>query len=350
MALKMCDDGKSGKALKLFQQALKLSPNNADILNSYGEFLEHEKLIEAENFYTRALINDPSHGRALANRQRTFPKVQKLDQDMLARIDKKRYSLYAIPEDDAALQRAMKEAYYQHIHHTTAIEGNTMTLSMARAVVETRMAIHGKSVLEHNEILGLDEALKYINTTLVQEKQSITVQNIIEIHRRVLGHAHPFEAGQFRSTQVFVGNHVPPHPTDVDRFMAEFDFWLSSPTIHNYHPIEFAALAHYRLVYIHPFTDGNGRTARLLMNLILMRAGFPPVTIKVSERHDYYACLQDANRGDVRPFIRFVAKCAERTLDEYLSVTTIYPVKHNQYRRLDYSNHLKRLESSTLIK
>jgi Fic family protein len=350
MALKMNDEGKSGKALKLFQQALKLSPNNPDVLNSYGEFLEHEKLIEAENLYTRALINDPSHSRALQNRQRTFPKVQQLDQDMLARIDNKRYRLYEIPEENAALQRAMKEAYYQHIHHTTAIEGNTMTLSMARAVVETKMAVDGKSVLEHNEILGLDEALKYINTTLVQEKRSITVKNVIEIHRRVLGHAHPLEAGQFRNTQVFVGNHVPPHPTDVEWFMEEFDAWLSSPTIRNLHPIEFAALAHYRLVYIHPFTDGNGRTGRLLMNLILMRAGFPPVTIKVSERHDYYACLQDANRGDVRPFIRFVAKCAERTLDEYLSATTIYPVKHYTNRGLDYRNHLKRLDTLTLTK
>lgn len=350
MALKMNEEGKSGKALKLFQQALKLSPSNADILNAYGEFLEHEKLIEAEHLYTKALINNPSHSQALENRQRTFPMVQKLDQDMLSRIDDKRYKLYEIPEENAALQRAMKEAYYQHIHHTTAIEGNTMTLSMARSVVETKMAVNGKSVLEHNEILGLDEALKYINTTLVQETHSISVQNIIEIHRRVLGHAHPMEAGQFRSTQVYVGNHVPPHPTDVEQFMDEFDSWLESPNIRKFHAIEFAALAHYRLVYIHPFTDGNGRTARLLMNLILMKAGFPPVTIKVSERHDYYACLQDANGGDVRPFIRFVAKCAERTLDEYLSATTIYPVKYYNDRTLDYSSHLRKLDTYTLTR
>lgn len=349
LAVKMNEEGKSSKALKLFQQALKLAPNNPDILNSYGEFLEKEKLLEAENFYTRALIYDPSHSKALANRQRTYPQVQKLDQEMLERIDKKRYRLYEIPAENAALQRAMKEAYYQHIHHTTAIEGNTMTLSMTRAVVETRMAIHGKSIQEHNEILGLDEALKYINTTLDQQTRHITIENVVEIHKRVLGHVHPLEAGRFRNTQVFVGNHVPPHPTDVERFIEEFNIWLSSPVINQLHPIEFAALAHYRLVYIHPFTDGNGRTARLLMNLILMRAGFPPVTIKVDDRHEYYACLQDANHGDVRPFIRFIARCTERTIDEYLSVTTISPIRYAG-RALDYSSHLRRIDKLTLTK
>ena len=320
LAVKMNDDGKSSKALKLFEQALKLSPNNPDVLNAYGEFLEKEELLEAENLYTRALINDPLHSQALTNRQRTFPQVKKLDQEMLERIDKKRFRLYEIPDENAALQRVMKEAYYRHIHHTTAMEGNTMTLSMARAVVETKMAIHGKSIQEHNEILGLDEALKYINTTLIRETGS-----------------------------VFVGNHIPPHPTDVERFMCEFNTWLSSPVIRQLHPVEFAALAHYRLVYIHPFTDGNGRTARLLMNLILMSAGFPPVIIKVTERHEYYACLQDANRGDIRPFIRFIARCAERTIDEFLSATTIFPIKHSG-QTLDYRNHLRQIDKLTLTK
>ena len=349
LAVKMNDDGKSSKALKLFEQALKLSPNNPDVLNAYGEFLEKEELLEAENLYTRALINDPLHSQALTNRQRTFPQVKKLDQEMLERIDKKRFRLYEIPDENAALQRVMKEAYYRHIHHTTAMEGNTMTLSMARAVVETKMAIHGKSIQEHNEILGLDEALKYINTTLIRETGSVTVKSIIEIHKRVLGHAYPLEAGRFRNTQVFVGNHIPPHPTDVERFMGEFNTWLSSPVIRQLHPVEFAALAHYRLVYIHPFTDGNGRTARLLMNLILMSAGFPPVIIKVTERHEYYACLQDANRGDIRPFIRFIARCAERTIDEFLSATTIFPIKHSG-QTLDYRNHLRQIDKLTLTK
>ncbi len=84
------------------------------------------------------------------------------------------------------------------------------------------------------------------------------------------------------------------------------------------HPIQIAALAHYKFVWIHPFYDGNGRTARLLMNLILMRAGYPPIIIHKEDRMQYYEYLQMANEGDVKPFIRFIARNAQRTLNEYI--------------------------------
>ena len=77
----------------------------------------------------------------------------------------------------------------------------------------------------------------------------------------------------FRSTQVFVGNHIPPPPSELNYLMNEFVTWLNSVETLSLHPVRFAALAHYRLVHIHPFSDGNGRTSRLLMNLILMQAG-----------------------------------------------------------------------------
>lgn len=104
----------------------------------------------------------------------------------------------------------------------------------------------------------------------------------------------------------------------------------------------YAALAHYKLVHIHPFADGNGRTSRLLMNMILMQAGYPPVIIHKQHRHKYYENLQIANTGDVRPFIRFIAECTEQTLDLFLWATskfsqqvpalsqeTLFTEKHN---------------------
>jgi Fic family protein len=86
--------------------------------------------------------------------------------------------------------------------------------------------------------------------------------------------------------------------------MKDFVRWLNSAESLSQHPIRFAALAHYKLVYIHPFSDGNGRTSRLLMNLILMQSGYPPVIIRKQDRAKYYDYLQQANEGDVRPFIR----------------------------------------------
>merc|ERR1712243_185390 len=109
----------------------------------------------------------------------------------------------------------------------------------------------------------------------------------------------------------------------MGKYMQAFQRWLISPDIELLHAIELAALAHYKLVFIHPFLDGNGRTSRLLMNLFLMRAGSPPAIIRKESRYDYYEYLQTANLGDVRPFIRFIAKCTEESLDEYLASVTV---------------------------
>lgn len=115
----------------------------------------------------QALASNPSYSEALANRMRTATIVESLDQKRLNKLDEKRDALSSIHESNAALRRVKKEAYFQHIYHSVGIEGNTMTLAQTRSVLETRMAISGKSIDEHNEILGLDAALKYINATLV---------------------------------------------------------------------------------------------------------------------------------------------------------------------------------------
>ena len=316
--------GKHVKAVKLFHHALALSPRHPDILTHYGEFLEatEQNLLEADYQYSRALIYSPNHNRALQNRQRTSPLVDELDVTYLKAMDAKRDKLLNIPGSSPGLRRIKKEAYFQHIYHSLGIEGNTMSLAQTRMIVETRMAVGGKSIMEHNEVLGLDAALKYINSSLVHRIGEITMDDVLEIHRRVLGFVDLFEGGRLRSTQVFVGNHIPPGPSEVQVRMNEFIKWLNDPHTLRLHPIKFAALAHYKLVYIHPFSDGNGRTSRLLMNLILMQAGYPPVIVRKQDRLKYYECIQRANEGDVRPFIRFIAQCAEQTLDVYLWATT----------------------------
>lgn len=322
LALDMQAQGKNEKAVKLYQHALALDPQHADILTAYGEFLEvHEKdVLQAEYLYSKALSIRPDHTKALENKRRILPMVEEIDQINFNRIDTKRDHLYDVPASHAGLRRAKKEAYFLHIYHTNAIEGNTLTLSQTRAIVETRIAVGGKSLLEQNEVLGLDAALSYINSTLMGRIGNVKLSDILEIHRRVLGYVDPLEAGRIRTTQVFVGDFTPPPPSDLAYLMDKFINWLNEETS-ELHPIEFAALAHYKLVTIHPFYDGNGRTSRLLMNLILMQAGFPPVTIKVEDRHEYYDVLNKGNTGDIRPFIRFISECTERTLNEFLLAT-----------------------------
>lgn len=323
----MWEHGKLDKALKIYQHALALDPTHPDVLNEYGEFLEKTQhdVVKAEHMYCRALVLSPKHSRALSNRKRTLPLVEEVDQTNFNRIERKRDTIIKIPDNHPGLRRMKKESYFRHIHHTTAIEGNTFTLSQTRSFVETRIVISGKSIMEHNEILGLDAALHYVNSTLVHRIGAISIQDIKDIQKHVLGFVDPIGSGVFRTTQVFVGEHIPPAASEVEKHMKEFIEWLNSDDALSLHPIEFAALAHYKLVYIHPFYDGNGRTSRLLMNLILMQAGYPPIIIMKGEKQEYFELLETANAGDIRPFIRFIAKCTERTLDEYIWATSENP-------------------------
>lgn len=174
-ALRLAQDmylaGKDDKAARLFQHSLALAPRHPTVLLRYGEFLEHSQrnIVLADQYYFQALSISPSNSEALANRQRTADVVQSLDERRLESLDSKRDALSAIHESSAALRRAKKEAYFQHIYHTVGIEGNTMTLAQTRSILETRMAVDGKSIDEHNEILGMDLAMKYINASLVQK-------------------------------------------------------------------------------------------------------------------------------------------------------------------------------------
>ncbi|XP_055924686.1 protein adenylyltransferase Fic-like [Argiope bruennichi] len=321
IALKMKDSMKLKKAKRLFEHALTLQPLHPEVLNHYAEFLEENKndVITADHLYVKVLILCPNHTRALVNRTRTMPLVEARDRKELERIDKKRTDLVTLKHNQSALKRIRKEVYFLHIHHTLALEGNTMSLSETRAVVETKTTIPGKSIMEHNEILGIESALRYINKTLLNLSERLTVFDILEIHKRVLGHVDPLSAGTFRRNQVFVGDYVPPPASEVRYLMERFVEWLQSDNMKLFHPVKRAAVAHYRLAHIHPFVDGNGRTARLLMNLILMKAGYPPVIIRKQDRSMYYNTLQMANEGDVRPFIRFIAHCTECTLDVFLN-------------------------------
>ena len=323
LALDMEAQAKHDKAMKLFQHALNLDPSHVDILTAFGEFLEfHQKDIsKAEQLYSKALSLCPDHSRALVNKKRVLPLVEEIDQRMYNIIDKKLNLLYTVPNSHPGLRRQKKEAYFQHIYHTNAIEGNTLSLAQTRSIVETGIAIGGKSLVEQQEVLGLDSALSYVNNTLLGRVGAITLQDLLEVHKRVLGFVDPVEGGRLRNTQVFVGDFVPPSPEDVPAQMDDFILWLNSDEALGLHPVEYAAIAHYKLVVIHPFYDGNGRTSRLLMNLILMQAGFPPVTVHVEDRAKYYESLDEGNHGDLRSFIRFIAECTERTLDDFLLAT-----------------------------
>jgi len=204
LARDMLARGKPERAVKILQHALALDPNHPDILNEYGEFLEHKQadVVEAERLYSRALVSSPSHTRALDNYRRTAPTVTQIDHAHLSRIDQKRDTLLHVPESHPGLRKLLEENYYRHLYHATALEGNTFSLAQTRSFVESRMVVAGKSIMEHNEILGMEAALAFLNSSLINRIGDITVQDILDIQRHVLGFVDPFGAGIFRTSQV----------------------------------------------------------------------------------------------------------------------------------------------------
>lgn len=318
MALKMKQSSRYEKAKILMQHAMALKPNHPEILNHYAELLEGENIIEADRLYAKALVLSPGHYRAVANRLRTAPVVEAMDQQELDRIDKKMEDLLNLDLNTPTLKALAKEVYFQHIHHTLAIEGNTMSLEETKTVAENGTSIPGKSIREHDEVIGFQSALAYMES-LVGSTTCCTIQNIRQIHKRVLDRIDPLEAGSFRKEQIYVGVHVPPPATEVEALTENFIDWLRSEEAMALHPVKRAALAHHRIAYIHPFLDGNGRTARLVMNFILMSVGFPSVIIRKQDKSYYFDTLQMATEGDERPLVRFLAHCTECILDVYLS-------------------------------
>jgi len=200
-------------------------------------------------------------------------------------------------------------------YNSNAIEGNTLTLKETRLVIEEGITIGSKPIKEYLETINHKSAIEFVES-LAQKKSKITERNIREIHSLVLKDIDPEYAGKYRDMNVRItgSKHTPPDSLQVQDKMT--DFQKKNLNTKN-HPLIEAATAHFEFVSIHPFTDGNGRTARLLMNLILMKKGYFPAVIMKNDRLKYYDVLEKGHSGNIEDFIFFVARSLERTINLY---------------------------------
>ncbi|HFD38782.1 MAG TPA: Fic family protein [Anaerolineae bacterium] len=246
-----------------------------------------------------------------------------LEPRLLTRLEQKKAALDALrPLPASAVRRLREQLTVEWIYHSNAIEGNSLTLRETRLILETGLTIGGKSLREHFEVLNHKEAIDYVES-LVASRSPVTPFEVRQIHQLVLKRIDDEEAGRYRRVSVTItgADYRPPEAWQVPQLMADWGDWLSGPA-RDLHPVVRAALAHHRLVAIHPFVDGNGRTARLVMNLLLMSDGYPPTIIENAHRRQYYRVLARADAGQERPLVNFVGRAVERSLTLYLEACT----------------------------
>ena len=200
---------------------------------------------------------------------------------------------------------------------SNAIEGNSLTRVETAIVIEKGITIGGKPLKDHLEAIDHIDALGFVRA-LAGSAERIRETDLREIHRLVLGRSAPGEAGRYSTHRrtILGSSLILPTPAEIPPLMADFAAWLSASDPEP----EVAFEAHYRLVTIHPFSDGNGRTARLLMNLVLLKAGYPPVTIGPTERPRYIEALDRRQvLGDRMSYDPFMRQRLLETLDRMLA-------------------------------
>ncbi|MEM1056972.1 MAG: Fic family protein [Bacteroidota bacterium] len=244
------------------------------------------------------------------------------------------------PLDPEQVGKAMQRLRLEWTYHSNAIEGNTLTYGETRALLLHGVTAQGKPLKDHLDIKGHREALDYLER-FVKAKEPLSTTAIREMHRVLLGEPYemraetPAEAptmrvitpGQYKTQPNHVvtatgETHYYARPEETPALMQDLVDWAREawPQIEGspQAALPFASDLHHRFAAIHPFDDGNGRMARLLMNLVLMRAGFPPAVLRQQNRPAYYGALAQADAGDLGPLVQFIADELTETLELYL--------------------------------
>jgi len=249
-------------------------------------------------------------------------------EEKLAKLNKLR------PLPKSAVQKLREKFQIEMTYNSNAIEGNSLTLKETFLVINEGITVRGKPLKDHLEAKDHHAALEYLYD-LVDKKKNYTISEMLirNLHQIIVQETDKEWAGKYRNAQVIIGGakHVPPDALQVPQKMRELIGWLNSQKDKT-NIIELASLLHHKLTNIHPFFDGNGRTARLTMNLLLMQSGYPLVVILKNDRKKYYDALDKADHQKYEPLVKFITQSVERSLDIYLK--TLTPARQKQERFL----------------
>jgi Fic family protein/DNA-binding XRE family transcriptional regulator len=247
--------------------------------------------------------------------------ISKNLQSILDEIDKLKSKLDKFRQFDS--YRIAQALELEYTFESNRIEGNTLTLRETDLVINEGVTISGKSMREHLEAINHVEAISYIKQ-LMERNFPFNERELLSVHNLILRGIIPEDAGRYRRVQVMIkgSSHIPPQPLIVPKEMEDYFIWFEENKS-KLHPIILAAEMHERLVTIHPFIDGNGRTSRLVMNLILLQNGYVIANIKgdYESRTNYYQALETAQKSDNKEdFQMFIAQTEKESLERYFDI------------------------------
>jgi Fic family protein len=238
--------------------------------------------------------------------------------ELLASIAAKKERLDALRPVSREALLALQKSYDVDLTYTSnAIEGNTLTLRETAELIEHGITVGGKPLRDHLEAVDHYEAVLWVRE-LAAKTTSIDETTVRELHRLIVFRSQPEIVGTYSTLPRRIAGSpvVFPNAVKIPGLMKEYGEWFSKAAPEPATSFD----AHFRLVAIHPFADGNGRTARLLMNLLLLRGGYPPVAVRPVDRNTYLDKLEHASmRQDLKPFQTFMRERLDATLGEYLS-------------------------------
>ena len=223
------------------------------------------------------------------------------------------------PLPNSVLQKIREGLALEWTYNSNSIEGNTLSLNETRLILQEGITIKGKSLREHFEAYNHEKAIDYLHG-LVSPNYTLRSIDILSLHGLILRSIEDDFAGRLRDGGVRIvgANFTPPNAAKVGNLIDELIGFVNENPL-GLNDVVLATVFHHRLVWVHPFFDGNGRTVRLAMNLLLLKTEFPPAIILKNDRKKYYDALNQANKGSYQKLCLMMIQALERSLNIYLN-------------------------------
>lgn len=218
--------------------------------------------------------------------------------------------------DEDLGQRLKKHLLISSVYNSNAIEGNKLSLRETEIILDG-MAINERPLKDEIEARSLANATEYLYR-LIDGREQLSLRTLQELHSLIMQNIPNVEGGKFRTEEVSIKNseHKPIYWADVPCEIDEMFKWMNR-NMHKYSPIVMCAIIHHWLVWIHPFSDGNGRVTRLFTNFFLLQKGFPEIVVKIGDRDRYYNSLIDADNGDITNLVDLFSDKIRQTVNVY---------------------------------